>query len=485
MSLYKKTVSGVFWTFIQRVGGNGLSFIIFIVLARLLSPRDFGLIGMLNIFIQISQTLVDGGFSLALIQKKNADEEDYSSVFYINLAVSTALYFVIFFTAPLIATFYKQPILTELLRVISLIFIINAFSYVQNARLTKEMRFKTLMITHIPSIVIAGIISIAMALLNFGVWSIVAMQLGSGFVYSVLIWFYAKWKPLLSFNKEKAKKLFSFGGKLLGAGVLTTVYNNIFLVIIGKFFPINNVGYYDNAYNVSNAPSSTFTAVLNTVTFPVFSSIQDDNKRLREGYKKIMQQAFFIICPAYCLAIVLANPLFQLFFSDKWLPAVPYFQWLCIPAIFQPLNTYNLNILNVKGRSDIFLKLQLVRRGISIALIFVVIPFGMQALLILQAASSVLTFLMFSHYAGRFIEYNLLNQVKDILPIIFLSIVVSISIFFFEQTFGEASVIIRLTMDFGLGFALYWLLGRLFKLPPYFDWSIIVKDKVLNRFYKK
>jgi teichuronic acid exporter len=481
MSLQNKAISGVFWSFLQKLGAGGIYFIVTILLARKLSPNDFGLVGMISIFIQIGQTLIDGGFSLALIQKKNIDEEDYSSVFYINLIVSSALYLLIFFAAPFIADFYKQPSLVNLIRVLSFVFIINAFSNIQETRLIKDVRFKTLMIIHIPSAIFGGLISIAMAFAGFGPWCIVFMQLITNLAYSIQIWIYAKWRPLLIFNISKAKSLFSFGGKLLISRILTNIYDNIFLVLIGKFYPIHIVGYYQNAYNLTNVPSSIITSVLNSVTFPVFSIIQDDDKRLKQGYRKVMQQAFFFICPVYLIACVVAHPLYQIIFTEKWIAAVPYFQWLCIAAIFQPLTTYNLNIVNVKGRSDVFLNLQMVRRIITIVAIIVAFPFGIKGLLIVQAYSSIFTFLLFSYFGGKFIHYGLLEQVKDILPILLLSIGSGAIVFLTDHVLEFLPNLLRITIDFIIGIVAYTLVAKTYKFSSFINLSLIIEQKVLKR----
>lgn len=456
-----------------------------IALARILTPKDFGLIGMLMIFIQISQAAVDGGFNLALIQKKDTDEEDYSSVFYINLVISITLYLVLFFTAPLIADFYHQPVLTSLTRVLTFVFVLNAFSFVQEARLTKEIRFKTLMIIHIPSTVLGGVVGVVMAILDFGVWSIVFMQLVTRLAYAIQIWVYSKWKPLLSFNRQRAKALFSFGSKLLIAKIIGVIYNNIFLVVIGKFYPVSSVGYYQNAFSLISTPSNTITSVLNGVTFPAFSSIQDNDLRLKAGYKRVMQQAFFWICPIYVFAGVLATPLFEFVFTAKWLPAVPYFQWLCIVGILTPLNIYNLNIVNVKGRSDVFLKLQIIRRTITIIAIIAVFSYGIMALLIVQATSSLFTYFLFSYYSGRFIRYPLLEQVRDILPVLLLSIAIGAVILFTDHSLSNLPDLVRLLIGFGAGTGLYALLAGYFKFPPFIDFKLIAQSKLSHFFLTK
>lgn len=469
----------------QKVGSRGITLVVMILLARLLTPKDFGLIGMLMIFIQISQAFIDGGFNLALIQKKDTDEEDYSSVFYINLIVSSILYIGLFFSAPLISAFYDQPLLTSLTRVLSVVFLINAFSYVQEAKLTKEIRFKTLMYIHIPSSLIGGIVSVVMAFTGFGVWSIVAFQLVSRFTYAVQIWIYAKWKPLLVFSWRKAKRLFAFGSRLLIAKIIGVLYNNIFLVVIGKFYPVSSVGYYQNAFNLVNTPSNTITSVLGSVTFPTFSSIQDDNKRLKAGYRRVMQQAFFWLCPAYVFAGVLASPLFLILFGTQWLSAVPYFRWLCIVGILMPLNNYNLNIVNVKGRSDVFLNLQLVRRATTILAVVIVFSWGIVALLIVQAASCVFTFILFSYYSGKFIDYSLKEQVLDFLPILLLSLIIGGGLIILDNQVEAWSSLFRLTIEMIIGWCLYWLLANIFKILPWVDFKQLLRIKVLNKITQK
>src|SRR5690554_1213436 len=347
-SLKNKTISGVFWSMLQKLGDQGIQFVITIVLARLLVPEDFGLIGMLAIFIAISQTIVEAGFNKALIRKKDADEEDYSTVFFINLSVSVLLYLLLYFCAPFIAQFYNEPKLISLTRILSLIFILNAFGYVQETKLIKEMQFKRLMIINLPSTVISGIVAIVLAYNGFGVWSIVAQRLTMRLMFIVQVWFYSNWKPIWVFNKEKAKSLFAFGGNLMIVGIIQTIYLNGYKLVIGKFYPTSTLGYYENANTVVSTPISTLSSVMQRVTFSVFSTIQNDDKRLKIGYKKIIQQVLFVLCPFLVFSMVLAEPLFRFVLTEKWLPAVPFFQILCIGFLFRPLNQYNIEILNVK-----------------------------------------------------------------------------------------------------------------------------------------
>lgn len=477
-SLKQQTISGIFWSLLQNVGGKGITFVVMIILARLLTPEIFGLIGMLMIFIQVSQTLVIAGFNQALIQKKDTDEEDYSSVFWINLVISLLMYAILFFAAPYIAVFYEQPVLTDLARALSLVFVINAFSYVQEARLTKEMRFKTLTIIHIPSTVIGGIVSVVMAIMGYGVWSIIALQLVTRFLYAVQIWFYSKWQPLWTYKAEKVKQLFSFGSKLMLSGILNTVFQNIYLVMIGKFFPLSAVGYYQNASNIVKTPSTTFSSALNKVTFSTFSLIQDDDKRLKEGFKKIIQQVLFWLCPAFVLAGVLAEPLFRFVFTEKWLPAVPYFRILCVIGVMMPLHIYNLNIINVKGRSDLFLKLEILKKGFIVIGLIITVPIGIYAMLIFQAVSSVLMYLVNAYFSGKFINYPIPEQIKDIVPIFLLSGFVGVSVYLLDNLWLNLPDLPRLLLGAFIGVSIYWFLAKQFKIPPYLEFKHIVQTKL-------
>lgn len=471
------TITGMFWSLLQNIGGRGISFVVMIILARLLTPDVFGLIGMLLIFIQLSQALIIAGFNQALIQKKDTDEEDYSSVFWINLSVSLIIYIFLFLIAPYIALFYNQPILSNLTRVLSLVFVINSFSFVQDARLTKEMKFKKLTIISIPSLIVGGIVSIVMAVLDYGVWSIVAMNLTSRIIYVIQIWIYSKWNPSFILNKTKLQRLFSFGSKILFSEIIHIIYQNIYLVVIGKFFPLSYVGYYQNASTLVNTPSQTISGALYKVSFPVFSVIQDDNIRLKNGVRQILQQALFWLCPAFVMAGVLAEPLFRFVFTEKWLPSVPYFQWLCIVGIFTPLNSFNSNILNVKGRSDLFLKIEIIKKIVITLGIIATIPFGIIALIIFQAANSIFMYLINSYYSGRFIQYPILEQTKDVYPIFLMSIFIGTIVYFLTKYLAGYSDFIQLIIGFGVGTILYWISAEISKTPPYLEIQKIIKSK--------
>lgn len=479
-SLRHKTISGIFWSLLQNIGSRGISFIVTIVLARILTPEIFGLVGMLAILIQLSQSLIIAGLNQALIQKKDTDEEDYSSVFWLNLVASLAIYGILYLSAPFIADFYRQPALVRLTRILSLVFVINAFSYVQETKLRKEMHFRTLTIIHIPSIIIAGAVSIVLAAMGAGVWSLVAMELVSRFAYAVQIWIHAKWMPLFVFNRAKIRRLFAFGGKIMLSEILSSVYQNIYPVIIGRFFPLSSVGYYQTANKVVKTPSTTLSNALNSVTFPAFASIQDDDKKLKEGYRRVIKQLLFWICPAFVLAAVLAIPLFELVFGGKWLPAVPYFRILCVAGVLYPLSAYNMNIINVKGRSDIFLRLELIKKAFVTVGLIIAIPYGIWALLGFQAVSSLFSYFLNSYYSGRFIQYPASEQIKDIFPTLLLSAGIGIVAFLINQATGGYPNFIRLLLGFTVGGGLYWFVVRYYRFTSYLDILHIFQSRSVN-----
>lgn len=418
MSLTDKTLSGFLWASAERFGVQAMQMVIFIVLARLLTPEAFGLMGMLAVFIAVSRSIADSGFAQALIQKKETDERDYSSVFYVNLSVSIIIYGLLFATAPYIADFYGEPLLLDLVRVLGIKFVIGAFSMVQVARLTKQVAFKKLMIAKLPSTLIGGIAGIGSAYMGLGVWSLIVQQITDETLYTVQIWIQSKWKPRRVFDWKRVKDLFDFGWKMMLEGILNRIYTNFYEVMIGRHFSSAQVGFYNTANKIKQLPIQNISSALSRVSFPVLSEIQDDDVRLKRAYKKILRKIFLIVTPIMVGGIVLADPLFSLVLTDKWLPAVPYFQWLCISGLFYPANAYNLNILKVKGRSDLFLGLGLIKKAIAIIGIVIFVQFSVLALVIFRAFFSVFGYGINSWFSGKFIDYNIIEQFVDIWKIL-------------------------------------------------------------------
>lgn len=421
MSLKKTAASGIFWTFAQLFGTQCISFVVSIIMARLLSPKEFGLIAMISVFVAIGNTLIMGGLTQSLIRTENPDQEDYSTVFYFNLIGSVIVYLLIFLATPLIAGFYRQPILTSIVRVYCLSFIINAFSEIQLTRLTRAMDFKTQMMISLPSLIVSGISGTFIAYKGFGIWSLIWMALIQAFLNALQLWWKTRWHPSIVFNVEKFKHHFRFGYKYALAVLLNSVFSNIYLIVIGKFFVAAEVGYYSRADSLQQLPVNNISAALSKVTYPLFASIQKDDIRLKRVYKQIMQMVIFIIAPVLIIMAVLAEPLFRFLFTQKWLPAVPYFQILCLCGILYPIHSYNLSILSIKGRSDLVLKLEIIKRCMVVITIAITMKYGIIALAWGQVFYSIGAFFINTHYSGKFLRYNFIEQTKDILPLIILS----------------------------------------------------------------
>lgn len=479
MSLRKQAISGLVWTFAQQFGNQIVSFIISIILARLLLPEEFGLIGMVLVFITIGQALSDAGLTQSLIRDKKVDQEDLSTVFFFNLAASIMVYFLIFFAAPFIADFYNQEVLVNIIRVLTISFIISAFGAIQSTRLTKMMNFKTQTVISIPSTVASGILGVGLAYGGFGVWSLVWMRIVDSGIRTIQLWIYSKWSPSFLFNFEKFKDHFNFGYKITLSGLLDSIFSNIYIIIIGKYFAVSQVGFYTRAQTMQKLPVINISKALNKVTYPLFAQIQDDNFRLKKVNKQIMQMVVFIIAPILIFAAVLAEPIFRFLLTEKWLPAVPYFQILCVSGILYPINAYNLNILKVKGRSDLFLKLEVVKKSLIAVSIVIAIQFGIYGLLISQAILSIIAFYINSHYTNRFINYSSWEQTKDIVPIILMALIIGggmylLDTFLFLKDIGD---VLRILIGNLAGILGYAMLTYIFKRNIYKDLQQLILKK--------
>ena len=482
MSLKKRATSGFVWTFAQQFGNQLVSFVVSVFLARLLLPAEFGLIGMVAIFIAIGNTLLNAGLTQSLIRSKEIDQEDYSTVFYFNLVASVILYGIIYLLAPFIADFYDQKIITKIIRVYSLTFVISAFGAVQLAKLTKEMDFRTQTLIAIPAAIIGGAIGIYMAYSGYGVWSLVWSSIITIVVSTVQLWVYSKWTPSWVFNFNKFKEHFNFGYKLTLSGLMDKIFNNLLLIVIGKFFSPAQVGFYTRAETTKQLPVTNISNALNKVTYPLFATIQDDDLRLKRVYKKLMKMVLFVVAPVLVFLAVLAEPTFRFLFTEKWLPAVPYFQILCATGILYPLHAYNLNILNVKGRSDLFLRLEIIKKVIIVLAIIIALQFGIIALLYGQVIISILVYFINSHYSGKFINYPAVQQIRDIIPILFLAAVIGGVVWLLDEFFLDRALdIVRIMIGGLAGIILYTGISFLLKFESFFELTnLIFKDGSRN-----
>lgn len=427
-NLKQETAKGFLWSAVERFSVQGLQFLMGLVLARLLLPSDYGLVGMLAIFLAISQTFVDSGFSSALIQKKNRTDTDYSTAFFFNIGVGLFFYLVLFFTAPLIANFYDTPELTSLTKVIGLNVFITSLAVVQRAKLTIKLDFKTQAKASFTSVFIGGCIGIAMAYNGYGVWALVVQSLLRNGLNTIFLWFLSKWMPKAVFSITSFKGLFSFGSKLLGAGLLNTIFQNIYLLVIGKLFSASELGFYTRAQQFQKMPSQNITGIIQRVTFPVLSSIQDDDEKLIKAYRSFIRLSAFVVFPLMIGLAVVAEPLIRLILTEKWMPTVPLLQLLCIAGMLYPVHAINLNILNVKGRSDLFLKLEIIKKILITIAILITFSFGVKAMVIGQIFTSFISFFINTHYSSKMINYGAWKQIKDMLPTTIITLLMAFGI---------------------------------------------------------
>lgn len=448
-SLKATTIKGVGWSAIDNVSQYAVSFLVSIVLARLLSPDDYGLLGIIAIFTAICTALINGGFTNALIRKKEVTENDYNTVFIINLVMSVLMYIIIFICAPYIALFFGRDELVLLTRVSSLGMIFGALSLVQQTILTKQIDFKTQTKVSIISSVVSGILGITMAMLGFGVWSLVAQQLSSQVVRTMLLWFYNHWLPNCHFSVPSFKELFGFGWKILVSGLLDTVWKEMYQVVVGKYYSPATLGQYTRANQFSQLFSTNLTGVIQRVTFPVLSNIQDDKQRMIGAYKRIIKVTMFITAICMLSLAAVSEPLLYCLIGPKWHEAATYLPLICITGSLYPLHAINLNMLQIQGRSDLFLVLEILKKIILIAPIIVGILWGVMPMLFVNLIVGVVGYFLNSHWSGQFLGYSSWMQLRDVAPS--YGIAVFIAIFIWPLKFLPVSNWIILPIQVILG----------------------------------
>ncbi|MDY0271263.1 MAG: lipopolysaccharide biosynthesis protein [Advenella sp.] len=434
MSLKKQAISGVKWSFAQQFSVQIINFGVQVILARLLMPEMFGLIAMVIVFISIGSALMDSGMTSSLIRTKNPDQTDYSTVFVTNLLVSFAVYILIFILAPYIADFYNQDVLTNIIRLLALSFVIRAFVAVHVAKLTKEMNFKLQMQLQVPSVIISGIIGVTMAYKGYGVWSLVWLNIAQALVFTIQYWVFIPWKPSLVFDKERFKYHFKFGYKLTLSSLLDSIYNDAYRIVIGKCFSPAQVGYFNQAETMRLFPVQQISTVVGKITYPYFANIESDVS-LRRAYKNTMKLLIFITLPTMLSLILIAEEGFRFVFGEKWLPSVPYFQVLALASIVRPVSTYNLNILKVKGRSDIFLQIEIIKKILGVIFLIGGLLFGIMGLVISLVSFAYISYAINMSYSGKLINYSAFSQLKDISTMVLLAVFLYTTLYTVKNTF--------------------------------------------------
>lgn len=419
----KKIANGILWSATERFSTQIFQFIITVIMARILVPSDFGLIGMLAIFFSISQTFIDSGFSKALIQKYKPTENDFSTVFFFNIALAVLFYVCFFFLAPAISRFYNVAILEPLVKVLALNLIITSFSIIQRAKITIALDFKFLSKASWLSVIAGGIIGIVLAAIGFGVWSIAIQSIMTNMVMTMVLWRHERWLPLKTFSRESFARLFAFGSNLLIASIIYTVFDNLYSLIIGKKYNAAILGYYDKAKHFAQLPSLSIASVIQRATLPVFSQIQDNRFLLCTSFRRLIRLTSFTVMPLMLLLAVIAHPLINILLSEKWLPAAPFFQLLCMVMVWFPMDELNVNLITSTGDTALVLKLEIVKKAIALGLLVMTLPHGIVALIIGQLVSSTISLALSMYFGGRKIGYNFGKQLADMLPFAGLSLI--------------------------------------------------------------
>lgn len=459
-NLKEAAASSLIWNALQKYATLGISFISSIILARLLTPYDYGCIGMLEIFIAIATIMIDGGFGSALLQKKRPTQEDYSTIFYWNLAMSTVMYILLYFGAPYIAEFYKIPLLTSVLRVQGIVLFINALKMVQSNQLRKSFRFKPMTITVIVSSIIAIIVTIIMAYLGCGVWSLVVQSLLMSALPMFAFWFITKWKPSFSFSKDSFKELFSFGGFMFLSGVINTLADNVQGLLIGRFYNPSTMGYYSKAKATESLASTGISQVINSFVLQLYSEVQDDLQALRNILRRFTTTLAYITCPMIISMVLVATPLFIILYSDRWVPCVPYFRILAFAGLAMCLQAINTQVIAAIGKSKVLFYWTLIKRICNISFIVIgFLVFGITGLLIGMVVGGWFSFFVNAWLVSKYINYSIRSQFLDLLPIVLLTISTAIPAYFVMKMIDSAKIgpfiamVIFLVLYFGVSIA--------------------------------
>ena len=474
-SLKNKTVKGLGWSALDNAARYGMQFVIGIVLARLLSPDDYGLLGLTGIFTVVCTALVNGGFTTALIRKKDATDDDFNTAFICNFGMSLLLYAVVFVCAPLIAEFFGRDELVALVRVSSLGLIIGALGMVQQTRLTKRIDFKTQTKITLVSTSISGVVGIIMAVMGFGVWALVAQQLMSHVLCTLQLYIYNRWQPHLRFSFESFHNLFGFGWKMMVSAFLEAVWKELYQVVVGKFYNPATLGQYTRAQHYSRLFSQNLTTVIQRVTYPVLSSIQDEPERMVSAYRRIIRTSMFITAVTLFFLGAVSEPLIYCMIGPKWHEASTYLPLICLSSTLYPLHAINLNMLQVQGRSDLFLGLEIIKKIIGLAPLFVGAFIGIMPMLWVNIGVGVIAYFLNSYYSGRLLGYSSWMQLCDVAPSYALAMAIALSVWFLKYL--PLNYWLVLPLQIAIGVMVFFTLSKLFKLNEYKEIMDILRNR--------
>jgi len=482
MSLKHKAISGFTWSFIDSFANQGLLFIIGIILARLLTPEEFGLMGMLAIFMAISQSFIDSGFGEALIRRKHCTIQDYSTVFYYNILIGIIFYIILFFSAGAIGSFFDKPQLKVLVQVMGINLIINSAGLIQRTILVRNIDFKLQAKISLISSIASGIVGIGMAMAGWGVWSLVWKLITQSVFMSGLLWLWNKWRPSIIFSGASFKELFGFGSKLMASGLIDTVYQNIYYLIIGKFFSAKELGYYTRANNFSMLPTQIMTGVIQRVSYPVLSTLQDNGERLKAAYKKLIKSTMLISFVLMFGLAAVARPLVITLIGEKWSSSIGYLQLLCFTAMLYPLHVLNLNMLKVKGRSDFVLRLEIIKKILVVPTIILGILLGIKIMIVGMIMNSIVAYFLNSYWSGKMIKYPPQEQISDIAPAFMVALIMGLSVFLLGLYLPFKPGIV-LFIQILSGVVILYISTKLIKLDSYLEIKEIIREKMIRTIY--
>lgn len=473
-SLKDKTIKGVGWSAADAFLGQGVTFIVGLVLARLLSPDEYGLIGICLIFTTVLNGIVDSGFSNALIRKKDVTDKDYNTMFLTNMVISIVLYVLLFISAPLVSDFFHREELVALVRATGLVLFFNALSITQVTILTKKIDFKTKTKASLVSAIISGAIGIAMAFMGYGVWALVAQQLSKQLVYTLCLWGLNKWWPKFTFYTKSFKYMWGFGWKLLVSGLLNNIWNQLYQVVIGRCYTPSTLGHFTRANEYASIFSLNLTGIVQRVSYPVLAEIQDDKERMLQGYRRVIKTTMFVTAVLMISLAAVSEPMIYTLIGTKWYEAATYLPLICISMSLYPLHAINLNILQVLGRSYIFLYLEVLKKIVGLIPIAIGVFYGIYYMLLASILTSVLGLYFNTWYTGKALKYTFLKQLKDIAPSYITAFIIAFSIYFFKYFTLPSYVILVIQIIAGVIIGV--IVSELLKFEEYVELkSILIK----------
>jgi len=474
----RKVITSLFWKLMERGGVQGINFLVQIILGRLLLPEDFGAIAIVTVFITLSNVFVQSGLNTALIQKRDSDDIDFSSVFYLSTFLAAVLYMLLFIFSPFIADYYSSPQLTNVLRVLAITLFFGAFNSIQNAYVARNMMFKLLFFSTLGSIIISGIVGIIAAYSGLGVWSLVLQQITQKLSVSIILWFTVKWRPQLKFSLSRVKVLFSFGWKLLASSLLNNLYIDIRMLIVGRLYASSMLGFYNRGEQFPKLIVTNIDGAIQSVMLPTLSNEQDNKKRVKEMVRRAIVTSSFLVFPMMVGLAVVAEPMIKIVLTDKWLPAAPFLQIFCASYALIPIHTANLQAINALGRSDVFLKLEIIKKVIGILILAISINFGIYAMAWGMVLSGAISSFINAYPNKKLLNYSYLEQWKDIIPSLLISLLMGLTVYVLN--FLSIAEFLKLFVQIVVGVVVYILLAKLFKIEC-FNYLVNTAKDILGR----